>query len=500
MRLLLSLSYALSLASAATDGRIAEAVKRTDRAAVRNLITNKADVNSPLKDGSTALQWAVHNDDLETASLLIGAGANVKTTNRYGVTALSLACVNGSRPIVDLLLKAGADPNGALPGGETVLMTCARTGQVSAVKALLASGAVVDAKETERGQTALIWAASEGHAEVVQVLLEKGADPRQRLGSGFTPLLLAIREGQIAAVRVLLKAGANVNEVIEVPQTPGPRPISVRGGPRPGTSGLHLAVGNAHFELAAFLLEAGADPNAMGPGYAPLHMISNVRKPGGGDNNPSPRGSGTVTSLQMVKKLGQHGADLDARMNKRVNFGLTSLNTEGATAFLLAARTADAELMSLLASLGANPKISNADGATPLIVAAGLGTRSPGEDAGTESEVLEAVQLALELGNDINAVDKNGETAMHGAAYKNLPSVVEFLASKGANPSLWNQKNKQGWTPLTIAEGYRFGNYKPSPVTIAAFHRVMTAAGLPILQYTPANVGKNIEYAPPVRK
>jgi hypothetical protein len=136
--------------------------------------------------------------------------------------------------------------------------------------------------------------------------------------------------------------------------------------------------------------------------------------------------------------------------------------------------------MRALAALGADPLIPTADGATPLIASAGLGTRSPGEDAGTESEVLEAVQVALELGNDINAVDKNGETVMHGAAYKNLPAVVEFLAAKGAKPEIWNRKNKQGWTPLTIAEGHRFGNFKPSAVTVAAFHRVMTAVGLPI--------------------
>ena len=78
------------------------------------------------------------------------------------------------------------------------------------------------------------------------------------------------------------------------------------------------------------------------------------------------------------------------------------------------------------------------------MVAAGLGTRSPGEDAGTESEVLEAVQVALDLGNDINAVDNNGETAMHGAAYKNLPTVVKFLAAKGAKIEVWNRKNKFG--------------------------------------------------------
>jgi hypothetical protein len=142
--------------------------------------------------------------------------------------------------------------------------------------------------------------------------------------------------------------------------------------------------------------------------------------------------------------------------------------------------------MRALAKLGADPLLPNADESTPLIVAAGLGTRSPGEDAGTESEVLEAVQVSLDLGNDINAVDKNGETAMHGAAYKNLPAVVEFLAAKGAKIEIWNRKNKHGWTPLTIAEGHRFGNFKPSPVTVAAFRKVMSAAGIsaPVAELT----------------
>ncbi|MGH8248156.1 MAG: ankyrin repeat domain-containing protein, partial [Gammaproteobacteria bacterium] len=177
------------------------------------------------------------------------------------------------------------------------------------------------------------------------------------------------------------------------------------------------------------------------------------------------------------------------------------LNTLGATPFFLAAKTADAELMRLLASLGADPLIPNADNATPLMAAAGLGTRSPGEDAGTESEVLEAMQVALDFGNDINAVDNNGETAMHGAAYKNLPAAVESLYAKGAKIEIWHQKNKQGWTPLTIAEGHRFGNYKPSPVTVAAFHRVMSAAGITDFKQEPvANAGRNTNYASPPRQ
>jgi ankyrin repeat protein len=122
--------------------------------------------------------------------------------------------------------------------------------------------------------------------------------------------------------------------------------------------------------------------------------------------------------------------------------------------------------------------MTNADHSTPLMAAAGLGTRAPDEEAGTEDEVLEAVTLTIELGGDVNAVDDNGETAMHGAAYKNLPRVVQFLADKGAKIEIWNKPNKYGWTPLSIAEGYRVGNFKPSPDTIAALHRVMLAAGV----------------------
>ena len=497
IRLLIPLSLAACL-FAASEARVADAAKRMDTAAVRALVNGKADVNAPQVDGTTALHWAVRSDDVQTTDLLIRAGANVKTANRYGVTPMSLACLNGNAAIIQLLLKAGADANTTGPGGETALMICARTGRADAVKALLAAGAVVDAKENQHGQTALLWAAAEGHTDVVNALLQAGADLNYRLASGFTAFLLAVREGQTGVVRTLLKAGANVNDRIQAPEARMQRVGIGRGAPRSGTSALHLAVGNAHFELAALLLEAGADPDAIGPGYTPLHMISNLRKPCGGDNDPAPRGSGNMTSLEIVKKLVQHGANLNARMTRRVNFGLTSLNTNGATPFLLAARTADAELMRLLASLGADPSIPTVDGVTPLIAAAGLGTRSPGEDAGTESEVVEAVQVALELGNDINAVDRNGETAMHGAAYKNLPAVVELLASKGANPAVWNQPNKQGWTPLTIAEGYRFGNYKPSPVTVAAFHRVMTAAGIKAVPYVKPGSTSNSDYRKPV--
>ena len=134
--------------------------------------------------------------------------------------------------------------------------------------------------------------------------------------------------------------------------------------------------------------------------------------------------------------------------------------------------------MRTLVTLGADPTITNVENSTPLMVAAGLATRSPGEDAGTESEVLEALQILLDRGADLDAVDVNGETAMHGAAYKNLPKVVKFLAAKGAKIEIWNRPDKFEWTPLAIAVGYRFGNFKPSAVTEAAIREVMIAAGV----------------------
>jgi ankyrin repeat protein len=424
----------------------------------------------------TPLHRAAYEDDLASAQALIQKGADVKAANLYGVTPLSLACTNGNTSMIKLLLKAGADPNAALPGGETALMTAARSGHVDAVKALIAGGADVKAREDRRKQTPLMWAAAEGHVDVVKELIKAGADVKARLASGFTPLLFAVREGHIGVAKTLIEFGASVNDTIQ----PSPAAGRLPGASRTGTSAVLLATINGHFELGSELLNLGADPNQIASGWAAIHAVSGVRKPGGGDNNPAPRGSGSMTSLEFLKVLKAKGADMNLRMTRKINVGLTSLNTAGATAFVIAARSGDSEMMRTLAALGADPLIPTADGATALIVAAGLGTRSPGEDPGTEAEVIEAVKVALELGNNIDAVDKNGETAMHGAAYKNLPGVVRLLAERGANPAVWNKKNKQGWTPLIIAEGYRFGNYKPSVVTVAAFHEVMKKAGIEI--------------------
>jgi ankyrin repeat protein len=454
---------------------LADAAEKADRATVRALLVKRADVNAPQADGMTALHWATHHNDAEMAGQLLDAGASVKAANRYGVTPLSLACTNGSDVLVELLLNAGADPNHPLPGGETPLMTAARTGALASVKALVSRGAIVEAKDESRGQTALMWAAAEGHAAVVQELLASGADIRARVPSGFTPLLFAVREGRLDVVRLLLTGGADVNQAIPVE---GPRRRYGGPLPRAGVSALLLAVMNAHFELASALLDAGANPNADVTGYTALHAITVVRRPGIGDNDPPPDGSGTMTSLELAKKLVARGANVNAKMTRRGNLNNTRMNEIGATPFLLAALTADAELLTVLSTLGADPSLTNVDNSTPLMMAAGLATRSPGEDAGTESDVLQALEILLRLGADVNAVDANGETVMHAAAYKNLPNVVKFLAAKGARIDLWNRPNKFSWTPLAIATGYRFGNFKPSAETDAAVREVMIAAGV----------------------
>jgi uncharacterized protein len=469
-----SVAQAPSLEIDLPPSAVADAAEHAERAKLERLLKQGADVNAPQVDGMTALHWATYNDDLKAVELLVQSGANVKAANRYGVTPISLACTNGNAAIVELLLASGADPNRSLPGGETPLMTAARTGALTAVKVLLSRGAAVGAKEEKRGQTALIWAAAEGHAKVVEALIAAGADYRTRLESGLTPLLFAARDGRSDVARVLLTSGADVNDAI-----PDGKRLGYGGRlPPVGATPLLLAVMNGHFELAAQLLDAGANPNSDLPGYTVLHLLSAVRNPGVGDNDPPPDGSGKMTSLELLDKLAARGANLNARMTKQANLNNTRLNEKGATPFLLAALTADAELMKALAKLGADPALMNVERSTPLMVAAGLATRSPGEDAGTESEVLEAVQLLLDLGADVNAVDDNGETVMHAAAYKNLPKVVKFLAAHGAKVDVWNRSDKFGWTPLAIATGYRFGNFKPSPETEAAVREVMIAAGV----------------------
>ena len=371
-----------------------------------------------------------------------------------------------------MLLEAGATPS-RIAEGETALMVAARTGKVDAVNALLARGADPNTKESWRGQTALMWAAAEGHASVIPALVARGANVHARSNGGFTPILVRGTGGQDRRGRGA-DEGRRRHERLVAGATPArPERIAPRPLQRLGPNAFLLAAANAHYELAAWLLDRGADPNAAPQGYTALHQVSWVRKAGiAGSNNPAPQGSGTHGQPDVRANARRERCALDARVTKRPSMGVTTLNSIGATPFLLAARTADAPLMKLLAELGANPLLTNEDGSTPLMVAAGLGTNAPGEDPGTEPEVLDAVKVALDLGNDLNAVDKNGETAMHGAAYKHVPTVVSYLAEKGAAPDVWNRPNSKGWTPLKITEGVQRGmNIVSSPATAAAIRQ-----------------------------
>jgi ankyrin repeat protein len=329
-----------------------------------------------------------------------------------------------------------------------------------------------------------MWAAAEGHADVVEALLAAGADACRELDSGFTAMFFAARGGHRSVVAALLRAGVGVNEVTRPTRTGGKLP-------RRGTSALLLAIENGHFELALDLLERGADPNDQRSGYAPLHVLTWVRKADKGEDEgfPEPRVTGPVNSVQLIRRLVAAGA----RVNERLAGGPSGggrIARKGATPFLLAADTADLDYMRLLVELGADPMLPNADGATPLMAAAGLGTRSAGEEAGTEEEAVAAVEYLLGLGADINGVTVNGDTAMHGAAFANFPKVVHLLAARGMRLEIWNAKNQRGWTPLLIAEGHRFGNFKPSFETVAAIHEELKAKGItppPPTPVTPVN-------------
>ena len=480
----------------AAEAPLADAAETMERENIRALLQRPVDVNASQADGMTALHWAARHDDLEIAQLLVRAGAGVNAANRYGVTPLTLACINGDQGMVELFLDAGADPNTTLPGGETVLMTAARTGRLGPIKALLSRGADFRAAvegmgrqdgaganaflarmadptifdfETKPEQTALMWAAAEGHAEVVEALIKAGAEFQSTLASGFTPLLFAVRQGHLEVVRTLVEAGADVNQTIE-PQKDW-KHLGYDARLRPGAGPLHVAVENGNFELADYLLEVGADPDAADPnGYTALHAIATARRVPIGDANPPPEVTGNLTSLEFVKKLAARGANLNVRM-RGGRTAYSGPNTQGTTPFLMAVRTADIALMKTLTGLGADPLLRNENNSTALMLA--------GRTFGTEDDVVETMRLALDLGVDIDAVDDNGETVMHWAALRNRAPAIRFLADKGARIEVWNRENKNGSTPLAIAVGYvRPGRFRPQPEAEAAIREVMVGAGV----------------------
>lgn len=430
---------------ASDDRRVLDAVKSKNKQALQALLKQRVDVNAPQGDGATALHWAAHWDDLEAADLLIRAGARVNAVDDQGGTALWLASLNGSAAMIEKLLQAGANPNAALKSGETPLMTASRSGSLAGVKSLLAHGAMVNNKEVSRGQTALIWAVAQQHADVVRALVEGGADLHSRTSSrhevvttgvyrdetfgafveveqgGFTPLLFAARNGDTASAEILLAAGANVNDTAA-----------------DGTSALVVAIHSGHDALANLLLDKGADVNAMRGGYSALHIAVRAGK------------------QELVKALLARGVNVDAVLMKPT---ATTRSTRkdpslhysfvGTTPFWIAARLADVDMMRLLAAHGADPSFVAPSGRT-ILMAPVTADALPAFKA-TESRSLEAVKTALELGADVNAINEKGETALHGAAKLGYNTVVQFLVDKGARLDV---KNKRNETPLAMTSPY----------------------------------------------
>ena len=474
---------ATGVSAAPPELPLIEAAKTGDRLAAGRLLTAGTDPNTAQPDGTTALHWAAYRDDPALVDLLLRAGAAAEAANRYGVEPLSLAAARGHGVVVERLLAAGADPHAAQPGGETALMSAARTGSVRAVEALLAAGAEVNAAEETRGQTALMWAAGEGHADVIRLLLAAGADLDARshgpaaaaaaAGTGtytrrveridaFTPLLFAVRAGRIAAVEALLSAGADANETAS-----------------DGTSALVIAAANAHWELGALLLDAGADPNAAAQGWPALHQVVRTRNLNLGFF-PHPEPTGRLSSLEFARLLLARGADVDARITQPIVDGFRNFWTQaGATPLLVAAKGADAAMMRLLAEHGADVSLANARGTTPIMAACGVEMFNPDEDSGTNAEALEAFEVALALGGDVSAANDDGDTPLHGAAWRGANDIILRLVEEGA---ALHVENRQGYTPLQIANGEeegRVANINIRPWTVALLQDLLRERGLP---------------------
>lgn len=466
-------------AAPAAEAPLVEAARRHDVATVGQWIARGTDANQASADGTTALHWAVQHDDAALTRRLLDAGARAAVRNRYGMTPLWLAAINGNSKIAEWLLGAGADARQAMPEGDTVLMAASRAGHAEVVRQLLAHGADPNVRESWKGQTALMWAAAGGHVAVITALVEGGADVRARTPkaprvrgaseadvthvAGFTPVLFAARSGHIEAVRTLVRAGADVNDQLH-----------------DGTGALLLSLMSAHYDMAAALLDAGANLNPATPGWTPLHQAVMSHSPATGHNNPYPVPHGTLTAFDVIRRLVRAGADVNARIAKEPDRAIVgrrgnSNTAVGATPFFIAAKAADVPLMRLLLELGADPHLPNHLGTTPLMAAAGVGIFEVGESPGTNAAAVEAVKLCLSLKPDVRVVDANGETALHGAAYRGAPEVVRLLVAAGVPLDV---RNTRGWSAWKVADGVELGIiFHREPETASLLKALMVERG-----------------------
>lgn len=472
------------------DVRLADAEMQGDRDAVRSMLGDRASINAPQTDGTTALHWAVRKDDVATAETLITAGADVNAANRYGVTPMYLAAMNGDAAMLEKLLNAGAKVNAANPGGETALMTAARTGKIEAVKLLLDRGADINAKENVHAQTALMWAVLENHLDVVKFLLAQGADVnahtnvtapkgeyvpakaggaagtgiiRQRAlptaDGGMTALLFAVRDGNFEMTQLLLDSGADLG-----------------GSSGNHTSPLLIALLNGNVGLATYLLNRGANPNAADAyGRAALFAAIDLRNFNHEKYGDLPTDG--RDPMALIQALLDKGADPNMQTDTVPVHGLMQfdgswVNFDGETSFVRAALSGDIDVMRLLLAHGANPGIATTQRTTALMAASGINW-IPGQTfSHKESDYVEAVKLCLKLGADVNATNSLGMTAVHGAANRGWESIIQILADHGAKLDV---KDIGGRTPMIFAQGVFLAIRPPEakPQAIALLRKLM---------------------------
>jgi ankyrin repeat protein len=495
---LLPLLLLATVAEAANPAALADAAEKGDVESVRSLVRQRAGVNVPSEDGTPALHWIVRMQDADTARRLLQAGADANRSNRYGVRPLHLAIANVDVPMVRLLLDARADPNSADATGETCLMMAARAASVEIVKSLLDRGAAVDARDPEFQQTALMFAARGGSKPIVRLLIEHGAQvnaqtrtgatPAFRLpssnsgskGAGIvrggwpergerdpvpgakTPLLYAAREGHLEIAALLLASGARIEQA-----------------DADGVTALLMAVLNGRLALAGFLIDQGANVSATDwYGQTPLWAAVDVRDldmSGPGRDN----GVDRAAALALIGTILAHGANPNARTQEYppqrrwiTRLGsLSWVDFTGQTAFLRAALAGDVDVMRLLIEHGADANIPTFNGTTALMAAAGVNwTVSQTYDEGPQA-LLDAVKLAQSLGNDVNATNDMGVTALHGAANRGSDDIIRFLVEKGARLATADQ---QGRTAMAWAKGVFLATHppQPKPQTIALLEKL----------------------------
>jgi ankyrin repeat protein len=415
----------------------------------------KEDVNKRGPDGSTPLQWAVHDGNVAEAKRLLRLGADLKIANNYGATPMSLAAEVGSTEMLKVLLEAGADPDSPDPDGMTALQAVARTGNVEAARLLVAEGATVDAKEAWGGQTALMWASARRHPEMMRFLISKGADvnaasidrnyqrhiqaegrPKSLDSGGLTPLLYAARENCLACVEVLLESKADIN--LQDPD---------------GVTPLHVAIMNANWDLAKRLIDAGADVNQWDIyGEAPLFTAINLRTRIDGGRGASIDPLNKTSGMQILELLLDRGANPNQQLFfKPANANGTTV-TRGSTPLIRAVTNADMEVVKLLLSRGADATLNLADRQTPIHAA--LAGRA------SEPQAVELIRMLHKAGADINSIalvnhreEIRGGTALHLAVRKRFKNVIKELASLGID---MNARDQDGLTALDYTQGRGF--------------------------------------------